>query len=280
MREVPGPRGAELASGVHRARLRRPDHLGRGDRRAAAAAEIASLSASPLLSPSVTDETKSQGHPVQRVANHIRPGQSEADPRLGRSTAHNGREPGSSTRISGAPPSPSSSPGPGSGSSCAPAPGAPEHFFGRCGSAAWTPPTPCTSRGTGRRPSPRSSTRSCWRRSGPGRPTSTSAASTSPNWDDAAGSFLTEEEISAAVAAYDLMTPEQAAAASPWSRELERRERHFTAAGGVDWAFSRDAQALVLLAAMDDGEPEPAARSRLLHPVAALEIQVHGIRTG
>jgi phage FluMu gp28-like protein len=78
-------------------------------------------------------------------------------------------------------------------------------------------------------------------------------------WQDSSGGFFTEDEISRAVAGYEMMTPAQAGSLSPWSRLAERRERCFTAAAGVDWAFSRDAQALVLIAAMDDGQLNPAA---------------------
>jgi hypothetical protein len=72
-------------------------------------------------------------------------------------------------------------------------------------------------------------------------------------WTDDAGSFLTEEEINSAVATYELVSPERVAAWSPWDRWSERRERCYTAAAGVDWAYSRDAQALVLVSALDDG---------------------------
>jgi Terminase large subunit, T4likevirus-type, N-terminal len=72
-------------------------------------------------------------------------------------------------------------------------------------------------------------------------------------WDDDGGSFLTEEEISSAVASYELVSPDRVAAWSPWDRWSERRERCYTAAAGVDWAYARDAQALVLIAALDDG---------------------------
>jgi Terminase large subunit, T4likevirus-type, N-terminal len=73
-------------------------------------------------------------------------------------------------------------------------------------------------------------------------------------WTDDSGTFLSEAEISACVAGYEMLTPERVAAMSPWSRESERRERCFTAVAGVDWAFSNDAQALVLLSALDDGQ--------------------------
>jgi len=73
-------------------------------------------------------------------------------------------------------------------------------------------------------------------------------------WTDSAGTFLSEEEISSCVAGYDMISPHLIAGMSPWDRASERRERPFTAVAGVDWAFSSDAQALVLLAALDDGQ--------------------------
>jgi hypothetical protein len=85
-------------------------------------------------------------------------------------------------------------------------------------------------------------------------------------WDDVAGAFLTEEEISAAVADYELITPEQAGAMSPWDRVSERRERLLTCAGGVDWAYSVDAQALVLVSALDDGCLNPGSEHRYYIP--------------
>lgn len=73
-------------------------------------------------------------------------------------------------------------------------------------------------------------------------------------WTDDAGLFLTEAEISSCVASYELVPPSVAAARSPWDRQSESRERCYTAVAGVDWAFSTDAQALVLLSALDDGQ--------------------------
>lgn len=73
-------------------------------------------------------------------------------------------------------------------------------------------------------------------------------------WTDSYGTFLSEAEISSCVAGYEMLPPERVAAMSPWSRWDEKRERCFTAVGGVDWAFSTDAQALVLLSALDDGQ--------------------------
>lgn len=85
-------------------------------------------------------------------------------------------------------------------------------------------------------------------------------------WDDDAGLFLTEEEISSAVAGYDLVSPQRVAGRSPWDRWSESRDRCFTAAAGVDWAFSQDAQALVLLSALDDGGLNPGRDLRYYVP--------------
>jgi len=85
-------------------------------------------------------------------------------------------------------------------------------------------------------------------------------------WTDETGSFLTEAEITAAVADYQMLSPDQIGGMSPWDRESERRERLFTCAGGVDWAFSVDAQALVLVSALDDGGLNPGSEHRYYLP--------------
>jgi len=85
-------------------------------------------------------------------------------------------------------------------------------------------------------------------------------------WGYIAGSFLSEDEIWNAVADYELISPERAGAWSPWDRWTEKRERCYTAAGGVDWAFSVDAQALVLVAALDDGGLNPGREHRYYLP--------------
>ena len=92
-------------------------------------------------------------------------------------------------------------------------------------------------------------------------------------WEDDAGAFLTEEEISSAVASYELVPPERAGAWSPWDRWTERRERCYTAAAGVDWAYSRDAQALVLISALDDGQLNHGPGAPLLPAVARVRVQ-------
>jgi hypothetical protein len=85
-------------------------------------------------------------------------------------------------------------------------------------------------------------------------------------WGDIAGSFLTEDEIWNAVTDYELVTPERMRGWSPWDRWTERHERIYTAAGGVDWAFSVDAQALVLVSALDDGQLNPGNELRYYIP--------------
>lgn len=62
-------------------------------------------------------------------------------------------------------------------------------------------------------------------------------------WTDDAGAFLTEAEIMACVADYEMTPP----------AELERwLERPYAAVGGVDWGFAYDANVLVLLAVLED----------------------------
>lgn len=59
-------------------------------------------------------------------------------------------------------------------------------------------------------------------------------------WAEAAGSYFTEDELMRAVADYELLDP----------ATLTGRDR-FAAAGGLDWGVAVDANALVLVSAMD-----------------------------
>ena len=72
-------------------------------------------------------------------------------------------------------------------------------------------------------------------------------------WTDAAGQFFAEEEITGAVADYPLMSPEEVSARNPWNHDAKAKDRPWTTVMGVDWAYSVDAQAVVLVSAMDDG---------------------------
>jgi hypothetical protein len=72
-------------------------------------------------------------------------------------------------------------------------------------------------------------------------------------WTDATGAFFGEAEITNAVADYELVSPEQVRGRNPYNHETKDHDRPFTAVAGVDWAYSVDAQAVVLVSAMDDG---------------------------
>lgn len=85
-------------------------------------------------------------------------------------------------------------------------------------------------------------------------------------WTSDYGSYLTEEEISAAVVGYRLASPQMVSGWSPWDPYSQRKERPYTAVSGVDWAFSRDANAQVLMAALDDGGLNPGAEHRYFVP--------------
>lgn len=66
-------------------------------------------------------------------------------------------------------------------------------------------------------------------------------------WTDASGAFFTEEEISAAVAPYQMVAPERVNDFSYGGGGRYARP----AAGGVDWGVARDANVLVLTSLMD-----------------------------
>ena len=65
-------------------------------------------------------------------------------------------------------------------------------------------------------------------------------------WTDESGAYFTDREIDQAIADYELFTPFHARQVSPFGRQV------FTAAAGVDWGMARDAQAVVLVAPLDD----------------------------
>ena len=64
-------------------------------------------------------------------------------------------------------------------------------------------------------------------------------------WADSAGVYFTERELMEAVADYPLLDP------AHWRA---RTHGKFAAAAGLDWGFSRDAHAMVLVAPVDDQE--------------------------
>ena len=72
-------------------------------------------------------------------------------------------------------------------------------------------------------------------------------------WQDDAGTFFSEAEITGSVADYDLISPEAMNLMCPYDSEAGRVIRPFGAAMGLDWAYSQDAQAAVVVAALDDG---------------------------
>lgn len=64
-------------------------------------------------------------------------------------------------------------------------------------------------------------------------------------WTDASGAFFTEDEISAAVAPYEMVAPERV-------DEVGRGDRWWRpAAAGVDWGVARDANVLALVSLLD-----------------------------
>lgn len=72
-------------------------------------------------------------------------------------------------------------------------------------------------------------------------------------WTSEQGAYFSADELDGATADYPLLTPEAVAARMPWDRDAGHRERSYTAAAGCDWGFSRDAQAVALISALDDG---------------------------
>jgi RNase P/RNase MRP subunit p29 len=72
-------------------------------------------------------------------------------------------------------------------------------------------------------------------------------------WTDATGMFFSEREISDAIGDYPLLDLATVRAWMPWNHETRVHDQEFTAVAGVDWGFSQDAQAIVLVSAMDDG---------------------------
>jgi hypothetical protein len=72
-------------------------------------------------------------------------------------------------------------------------------------------------------------------------------------WSSDAGAFFSETEIMDSVADYEMISPEAMNAMCPYDSEQGRTLRPFGAAMGLDWAYSQDAQAAVVVAALDDG---------------------------
>lgn len=91
-------------------------------------------------------------------------------------------------------------------------------------------------------------------------------------WSSEAGTWFTADEIEAAVADYPLTPPERARQLSPWDKDASRRERQFSVAGGIDYGFAVDANAVTIIAALEDG----GANERLIHYVPWIESH-HGM---
>jgi Terminase large subunit, T4likevirus-type, N-terminal len=72
-------------------------------------------------------------------------------------------------------------------------------------------------------------------------------------WTDASGQFFSEGEISDAIGDYPLLDLETMRRRLPWNHEARDHDRVFTACAGIDWGFAQDAQAIVLVSALDDG---------------------------
>lgn len=72
-------------------------------------------------------------------------------------------------------------------------------------------------------------------------------------WTDEAGLFFTSAELDDACADYQLLDPAAVRSLEPWDPDAGRRRRSLSAAMGVDWGFARDAQAVTLVAALNDG---------------------------
>ncbi|MCX8454674.1 terminase large subunit domain-containing protein [Paenarthrobacter ureafaciens] len=67
-------------------------------------------------------------------------------------------------------------------------------------------------------------------------------------WTDEAGAYFTEAEIMSAVADYELVAPEDLVL--PWLGD--RFDQRYTVAAGIDWGFSRDANALTMVSVLED----------------------------
>lgn len=72
-------------------------------------------------------------------------------------------------------------------------------------------------------------------------------------WTDASGQFFSEKEISDAIGDYPMLDLAAVRAKMPWNYQFHEHDQVFTACAGVDWGFSQDAQAIVLVSALDDG---------------------------
>ncbi|MGC7152973.1 terminase large subunit domain-containing protein [Paenarthrobacter ureafaciens] len=67
-------------------------------------------------------------------------------------------------------------------------------------------------------------------------------------WTDEAGAYFTEAEIMSAVADYELIAPEDLVL--PWIGDTY--DQRYTVAAGIDWGFSRDANALTMVSVLED----------------------------
>jgi Terminase large subunit, T4likevirus-type, N-terminal len=86
-------------------------------------------------------------------------------------------------------------------------------------------------------------------------------------WSSEQGTWFTPAEIEAAVAGYELMSPERARQLSPWDARRNERERRYSAVGGIDYGFAADANTVTVISALEDG----GANARLIHYVSWME---------
>ena len=86
-------------------------------------------------------------------------------------------------------------------------------------------------------------------------------------WSSEQGTWFTAQEIDAAVADYEMMSPERCRQLSPWDKRKGERDRRFSAVGGIDYGFAVDANTTTIISALEDGGANP----RLIHYVSWLE---------
>lgn len=86
-------------------------------------------------------------------------------------------------------------------------------------------------------------------------------------WTSEQGAYFSADELESATADYPLLSPERVQAGATWDKEARAWERPYVAVGGVDYGFSADANALTLIAALDDR----GANKRLVHYVPWIE---------
>ena len=86
-------------------------------------------------------------------------------------------------------------------------------------------------------------------------------------WTSEQGAYFSAEEISAAVADYELMSPELARNRSVWDRGAPGPDLKYPAVAGVDYGFSPDSNSVTLISALNDA----GANKRQVFYVSHLE---------